>query len=113
MQRAWVVRLGLAGAMLLGIGAGSYFWWDQPPRRVEACGRTYGHTSGAVGAGPFSLAEIRVSQPKLQIVGNFRRHEIWGERSPEPRDGRPECGLGIYLRDGEDAYLGYGLVGGP
>lgn len=60
-----------------------------------------------------SLTEIRRSQPTLEVVGKFRRHEIWGERFPEPRDGRPECGLGVYLRDGEDAVLGYGLAGGP
>jgi hypothetical protein len=113
MRRAWAVRTGLVVAVLLGIGAGSYEWWHQLPDRVDACGRTYGHTPGAVGGGPFTLAEVRDSRPRLQIVGKYRRYELWGERFPEPRKGRPACGLGIYLRDGDDAFLGYGLLGGP
>ena len=83
----------------------AYRHWSVPGR-IEACGRTFGHKDGSVGAGPFKLAEIqKVEGGNLQRIRTLGMgREVWA---------RPGCGLGVFLKVGDDRFLGYGLLGGP
>lgn len=80
--------------------------WQSGPDRIVACDREFGHQDGAIGAGP--LTKAYVVERGAHFVSTVKtlqgRREIWAV---------PSCGVGIYLRTGDDSFLGYGLIGGP
>ena len=79
--------------------------YDSVPDRVHACARDYGHQDGAVGVGPYTLAELRRHEGNdIAKIKSVDGREVWAHTP---------CGLGIFLRVDEDRFLGYGLVGGP
>jgi hypothetical protein len=97
----WVIA-GLTCALL--VGSLAYWYQGRRPDRVEVCWRTFGHTDGSVGAGPFTLREIKAQEPDIRRVRTMARgRELWAS---------PGCGLGVFVRVGEDRFLGYGLLGG-
>ena len=99
----WLVPVLLA--VLVAGAAGTYWLRHRVPDRVDACGRTFGHHAGAVGAGPFTLREVRIADPEVRRLKELPRgRELWVS---------PACGLGVYVRVSQDAFLGYGLLGGP
>ena len=110
-------RLLLCVAALVALvaiaGVGGSLWsraafhewpWQHRPDLVHACGRVYGHSDGAVGAGPFTKAYVVAAQAKQ--VKSWRtlrgERELWAA-SP--------CGYGVFVRTGADRFLGYGLQG--
>lgn len=105
-MRPAAVWLVVAAIALVAASAATVYWYQgQLPDRVAACGRTYGHTTGSVGAGPFDLANLRQVEPDVARVKELPRgRELWAS---------PRCGLGVFVRVGDDKFLGYGLLGGP
>jgi hypothetical protein len=94
-----------AVAALLAVGAVlAYRFWPVPSR-IDACGRAFGHRDGSLGAGPFTFAQVRARDAGLVKIRDLKLgREVWAH---------PGCGLGIYLRTGDNRFLGYGLLGGP
>ena len=120
---AAVVALSLVVAAAGTVGyRHAYGTWWQTPQRIGYCDRTYlGGTATISGAelrdresatalpgdAPYALRVVGkvppiVGQPLLAVVTPAAR------RTP----GMP-CTMGVYLQNGPDSYLAYGLSGGP
>jgi hypothetical protein len=99
------VRWIVVALALTFTAAYTYRYAGRTPERVDACGRTFGHTEGSVGAGPFTLDDVKAHEPQVRLVRELSRgRELWAS---------PGCGLGVFVRVGDDRFLGYGLLGGP
>lgn len=100
----------LLGAALLGGLYACHVLRQTPfmagPDRISICGRDY-----VLPGGTFPREELGAT--RLTRIGSVMtwqgRREVWGQRGPA----EPECGTGVYLRVGSNAFRGYTLSGGP
>lgn len=117
MKLRWAIAVGILFVVALaGVAIGTKVLhqlpWEAVPDRISVCGRDFARTEGTVGSRTYTLAYVRNDGSRhLGDVATFRgSKEIWGR--PEATDGTG-CGLGVYLRTGEDSFVSYGLLGGP
>ncbi|WP_407343657.1 hypothetical protein [Pengzhenrongella phosphoraccumulans] len=101
----------------------AYGTWWQTPQRISYCDRTY-----LRGTAVRSGAEIRQIESTttlngdapymLEVVGKVPPvigQPLLAVVPPDAKRANPAlpCSMGIYLKNGPDSYLAYGLSGGP
>ncbi|MHB8187946.1 MAG: hypothetical protein ACYDDU_18135 [Dermatophilaceae bacterium] len=104
----------------------AYGTWWQTPQRIAYCERTY-----ETGNGPaVSRADIEKRESKTALPGDAPYPVVTVGKVP-PIVGQPlvaavtpeaarhkfdppvPCAMGVYLKTGADAYIHYGILGGP
>ncbi len=130
LVRRWRTALVVVIVLTLLLVAGGFLWYrvvyhsfavGSAPPRITYCGRDY--QDGGTTLTRAQIESQQVALPgdppyQLSSIGDIvpvLGWPLWAKLTPQDRRaqlGLP-CTMGIYLQQGPDSYLSYGLLGGP